>query len=132
MKELDKNMCFGAKHDVMELAKSLRNTLTYLERLLREKLKGKQICGLRFRRQHPISFFIVDFYGHEARLVIEVDGEIHIDKIDYDDGRSAEMEKFGIKVIRFTNLEVENIIEKVIRRIEAIVNERIKSTTRWI
>ena len=132
MKELDKNMCFGAKHDVMELAKSLRNTLTYLERLLREKLKGKQICGLRFRRQHPISFFIVDFYCHEARLVIEVDGEIHVDKIDYDDGRSAEMEKFGIKVIRFTNLEVENIIEKVIRRIEAIVNERIKSTTRWI
>src|ERR1035437_62202 len=132
MKELDKNMCFGAKHDVMELAKSLRNTLTYLERLLREKLKGKQICGLRFRRQHPISFFIVDFYCHEARLVIEVDGEIHIDKIDYDDGRSAEMEKFGIKVIRFTNLEVENIIENVIRRIEAIVNERIKSTTRWI
>ena len=127
MKELDKNMCFGAKHDVMELAKSLRNTLTYLERLLREKLKGKQICGLRFRRQHPISFFIVDFYCHEARLVIEVDGEIHVDKIDYDDGRSAEMEKFGIKVIRFTNLEVENIIEKVIKRIEAIVNERIKS-----
>jgi very-short-patch-repair endonuclease len=132
MKELDKNMCFGAKHDVMELAKMLRNTMTYHENLLWEKLKGKQICGLRFRRQHPISFFIVDFYCHEARLVIEVDGEIHVDKIDYDDGRSAEMEKFGIKVIRFTNLEVENIIEKVIRRIEAIVNERIKSTTRWI
>jgi very-short-patch-repair endonuclease len=116
----------------MELAKMLRNTMTYHENLLWEKLKGKQICGLRFRRQHPISFFIVDFYCHEARLVIEVDGEIHVDKIDYDDGRSAEMEKFGIKVIRFTNLEVENIIEKVIRRIEAIVNERIKSTTRWI
>jgi very-short-patch-repair endonuclease len=111
----------------MELAKMLRNTMTYHENLLWEKLKGKQICGLRFRRQHPISFFIVDFYCHEARLVIEVDGEIHVDKIDYDDGRSAEMEKFGIKVIRFTNFEVENNIGKVIKRIETIVKERIES-----
>jgi very-short-patch-repair endonuclease len=129
MRELDKNMYFGAKPDVMELAKSLRNTMTYLESFLWEKLKGKQIYGVRFRRQHAIDFYIVDFYCHEARLVIEVDGEIHYDRIEYDDGRSAEMEKFGIKVIRFTNFEVENNIEKVIKRIEAIVNERIKSPT---
>jgi very-short-patch-repair endonuclease len=129
MRELDKNMYFGAKPDVVELAKSLRNGMTNNESLLWEKLKGKQICGVRFRRQHPISFYIVDFYCHEAMLVVEVDGEIHYDLIDYDDGRSAEMEKFGIKVIRFTNLEVENNIEKVIKIVEAIVNERIKSST---
>ena len=126
MRELDKNMYFGAKQDIMELAKSLRNTMTYHERLVWEKLKGKQICGLRFRRQHPIRFFIVDFYCHEAMLVVEVDGEIHYDRIDYDDGRSAEMEKFGIKVIRFANFEVENNIDKVIKSIETIVKERIK------
>jgi very-short-patch-repair endonuclease len=58
-------------------------------------------------------------------LVVEVDGEIHNDQIDHDYGRSAEMEKYGIKVIRFTNFEVENNIKKVIKRIETIVNERI-------
>jgi very-short-patch-repair endonuclease len=129
MKELDKNMYFGAKPDVMELAKSLRNAMTYHERLLWEKLKGKQICGVRFRRQHVISFFIVDFYCHDAMLVVEVDGEIHTYKVDYDDGRSAEMEKFGIKVVRFTNFEVENNIDKVIKSIEIIVNERINRPT---
>jgi very-short-patch-repair endonuclease len=60
-------------------------------------------------------------------LVVEIDGEIHNDNADYDDTRSAEMEKFGIKIIRFTNNEVENSIGKVINRIETIVNERIKS-----
>jgi very-short-patch-repair endonuclease len=120
-------MYFRAKPNVMELAKMLRNNMTYPEKLLWEKLKGKQIYGVRFRRQHPISFFIADFYCHEVRLVVEVDGEIHSDKIEYDDGRSAEMENFGIKVIRFTNSEVENNIEGVIRKIEMTVNERINS-----
>jgi very-short-patch-repair endonuclease len=59
--------------------------------------------------------------------VVEVDGGIHSHKIEYDDGRSAEMENFGIKVIRFTNSEVENCIEEVICKIEMIVNERLKS-----
>jgi very-short-patch-repair endonuclease len=60
-------------------------------------------------------------------LVVEVDSEIHYDRIDYDNGRSAEMEKLGIKVIRFTNLDVENNINKVIMKIETIVKERTKS-----
>jgi len=92
--------------------------MTYHESLLWEKLKGKQICGVRFRRQHPIYFYIVDFYCHEAMLVVEVDSEIHYDRIDYDNGRSAEMEKLGIKVIRFTNLDVENNINKVIMKLK--------------
>ena len=127
MKELDKNMYFGAKAVTIETAKLLRNNMTYYENLLWESLKGKQICGVRFRRQHPIMFFIADFYCHEAKLVVEVDGEIHADKADYDDGRSAEMEKFGILVLRFTNDEVEVALEKVINRIKTVVNERLQS-----
>jgi very-short-patch-repair endonuclease len=127
MKELDKNMYFRAKPEVMELATFLRNNMTYHEKLLWEKLKGKQICGIRFRRQHPIDFFIADFYCHEAMLVIEVDGEIHNDKADYDDSRTAVMEKYGIKVIRFTNFDIENRITDVIITIQTIVNKRIKS-----
>jgi very-short-patch-repair endonuclease len=127
MEELDKKMYFRAKPVVVESAKMLRNSMTYHEKLLWEKLKGKQICGIRFRRQHPIALFIADFYCNKARLVVEVDGEIHYSKEDYDDGRSAEMEKYGIQVIRFTNSDVQNCIDKVIQQIEAIVNERIKS-----
>jgi very-short-patch-repair endonuclease len=127
MKELDKNMYFGAKAVTIETAKLLRNNMTNYEKLLWEYLKGKQVCGVRFRRQHPIMFFIADFYCHEAKLVVEVDGEIHDDNTDYDDGRSAEMEKFGILVLRVTNSEVETSLEKVISKIETIVNERLKS-----
>ena len=127
MDELDKTMYFKATPEKMEIAKNLRNNMTPTEQLLWEKLKGKQICGLRFRRQHPIDLFIVDFYCHQVRLVIEVDGEIHDQRAEYDDGRSAEMEKFGIKVIRFKNYDVENDIEKVLSKIESIVKKRLKS-----
>jgi len=101
--------------------------MTNYEKLIWERLKGKQICGLRFRRQHPIDIFIVDFFCHEVRLVVEIDGEIHDQQEEYDDGRSAEMEKFGIRVIRFTNSEVEKNIEVVINKIKKVVDERIKS-----
>jgi len=127
MEELDKTMYFRAKPDTLEAAGMLRNNMTNYEKLIWERLKGKQICGLRFRRQHPVDIFIVDFYCHEVRLVVEIDGEIHEQQEEYDDGRSAEMEKFGIRVIRFTNSEVENNIEGVINKIKKVVNERIKS-----
>jgi cyclase len=120
-------MYFGAKAITIETAKMLRNNMTYHENLLWEKLKGKQIYGVRFRRQHPIMFFIADFYCHEAKLVVEVDGDIHNDKTDYDDGRSAEMEKYGIIVLRITNAEVETSLENVIYKIKTSVNERLKS-----
>jgi len=120
-------MYFRAKPSTLETARLLRKNMTYYEEIIWERLKGKQILGLRFRRQHPIDFFIVDFYCHKARLVIEIDGEIHYKQHEYDDGRSAEIEKFGIKVIRFTNDEVVNNIEAVIKKIELVVSERIKS-----
>jgi very-short-patch-repair endonuclease len=92
MEELEKWMYYGASTETLSAAKILRKNMTFCENLLWERLKLKQICGLRFRRQHPIAFFIVDFYCHEAKLVIELDGEIHNQQREYDDGRSAEME----------------------------------------
>jgi very-short-patch-repair endonuclease len=74
--------------------------------------------------------FIADFYCHKVRLVIEIDGEIHERQKEYDIGRSAEMGKYYIKVIRFSNEEVEFEIDKVIRIIEQIVNDRISSPLR--
>jgi very-short-patch-repair endonuclease len=127
MKEIEKSMYYGAKPITIVAAKILRDNLTTCEKLLWERVKQKQICGLRFRRQHPIDFFIADFYCHEAKLVIELYGEIHNQQKEYDDGRSAEMEKYSIKVIRFTNSEIENNIEEVIRKIENEINVRIQS-----
>jgi very-short-patch-repair endonuclease len=125
MKELDKRMYFGAKPGTLETARILRKRMTNCEILLWEKLRAKQILGLRFRSQHPINIFIADFYCHEARLVVEIDGEIHDDQIEYDDGREAEIEKYDIKVIRFSNNEVINNIDSVVNKIKAIVQERI-------
>jgi very-short-patch-repair endonuclease len=125
MSELDKTMYFSANPDTLETARLLRKSMTFSESILWEKLKGKQSLGLRFRRQHPIDMFIVDFYCHAARLVIEVDGEIHMDQIEYDDGREADIEKYNIKIIRFTNDEVNNNIEVVLQKIESVIKERI-------
>jgi len=94
MKELDKTMYFKATPGILENARKLRKNMTDSEELLWNKLKGKQICGLRFRRQHPIDIFIADFYCHEVRLVVEIDGENHRHQEEYDDGRTAELEKF--------------------------------------
>ena len=85
--------------------------------MLWEKLRRNQL-GVRFKPQHPIDIFIVDFYCYPAKLVIEVDGEIHTSQHDYDDGRTAELERFGITVIRFRNEEVFDDIDKVIREIK--------------
>jgi very-short-patch-repair endonuclease len=127
MMELEKSMYYNAKPSIIEAARLLREDMTRCEDLLWERIKGKQICGLRFRRQHPIDIFIADFYCHRIRLVVEIDGEIHNSQKDYDIGRSAVMEKYDIKVIRFTNEDVEFNIEKVIHNIEIIIKERISS-----
>jgi len=120
-------MYYTAKPEVIEAAKILRKRMTYSEELLWEKLNKKQICGLRFRRQHPIDIFIADFYCHKVRLVVEIDSEIHNRRKDYDIGRTAEMERYDIKVIRFTNYQITNNIAEVIKSIEAVVKERFIS-----
>jgi len=127
MRELDKTMYFRAKPVTVETARLLRKNMTRSEKLLWEKVKGKQIHSVRFRRQHPIDIFIADFYCHEARLVIEIDGEIHNDRSEYDDGREAEIEEYSLKVIRFSNDQVINDIESVVTKIRTVVLERISS-----
>jgi very-short-patch-repair endonuclease len=127
MKEIDKTMYFRAKPGTFETARILRKNMTFPEKVLWERLKGNQISGLRFRRQHPIDIFIADFYCHKARLVIEVDGSIHKEQFEYDDGREAEIEKYDIMIIRFTNNEVINDIETVINKIKEVIIERMKS-----
>jgi very-short-patch-repair endonuclease len=127
MKELEKPMYYGAKSGTVQAARLLRKNMTSSEKRLWERLNHKQIRGLRFRRQHPIDFFIADFYCHEVKLVVEIDGDIHLQRKEYDNGRSAEMEKHGIKIIRFNNSDVEDNIEMVIKQIEGEVKFRQES-----
>ena len=105
-----------AKEDVFRSAKKLRNNTTDAEKALWDKLKNRNFHGLKFRRQHPIGRYIADFYCHEKRLVIEVDGGIHQDSSarEHDENRTAEFERFGIQVIRFRNDQVQNEIQQVL------------------
>ena len=111
------DMFYGCKPEIFEKAKSLRENMTQAEKILWSRLNRKQL-GVRFKSQHPIDIFIADFYCHKHKLVIELDGVIHDFQVDYDEGRTSEMERYGIKVIRFTNEEVLNSIESVIARIK--------------
>ena len=115
-------MFYNAKPHIFEKAKVLRDNMTPAELILWEHLKGKQMLGLRFRPQHPIDIFIADFYCHPVRLVIEVDGGIHktTDRKAYDIGREAELNEWGIHVIRFTNDEIEHNLEFVIGQINSV------------
>jgi very-short-patch-repair endonuclease len=114
------SMFYNAKTHIFEKAKMLRRTMTESEQKLWEELKGKKMLGLRFRPQHPIDIFIADFYCHSLKLVVEVDGGIHksIEQKEYDFGREGELENWGLKVIRFTNEEIENNITQVRKEIE--------------
>jgi len=113
-------MFFGAKRDLFQKAENLRLNLTNAEKILWERLNRNQL-GYRFKSQHPIDIFIVDFYCHKLGLVIEIDGKIHLLQHEYDSGRTSELEKYGLKVIRFTNNEVINDIENVICKINQII-----------
>lgn len=118
-------MFYNAKPHIFEKAKLLRDNMTASERKLWEHLKGKKMLDLRFRPQHPIDIFIADFYCHPLKLVIEVDGGIHKSRgqKEYDINRETELNSWGIKVIRFTNQDVEHSIAFVISEIERICIE---------
>ena len=87
-------------------------------------LRTNQLKGHKFRRQHPISLFISDFYCHQLKLIIEVDGEYHNapEQIKIDDERTQVLQDNGMKIIRFTNCEIENNIGKVITQIGLIID----------
>ncbi|MBS2212007.1 endonuclease domain-containing protein [Carboxylicivirga mesophila] len=119
------NMFYGAKPNTFEKAKMLRKNMTIPEKILWEYLRNKKIFNLRFRAQHPIDIFIADFYCHQLKLIIEIDGKTHLSKKEqeYDIDRTAEFQHYGITVIRFTNEQVLGEIHNVIR----VIEEKCKS-----
>ncbi len=124
------NMFYGASNLIFERAKELRNRLTDSESLLWNHIKGKQL-GVKFRRQHPISNYIADFYCHEIKLVIELDGSIHnLPEIASNDlERQKHIEEIGLTVLRFTNRELYHNLNQVLDKIkEAMQAEQLKAS----
>jgi very-short-patch-repair endonuclease len=101
------------------LAREMRTLPTAAEDALWQRLRGRGAGGMKFRRQHAIERFVVDFYCSEARLVIEVDGEIHEYTREQDGARQEFLEQQGLRVVRFSNDEVRDNIRGVLSTIEA-------------
>lgn len=112
-------MFMGASSLIFKNAEALRNNMTVAEMILWDHLKGSQL-GVKFRRQHPIGIYIADFYCHQHKLIIELDGSIHHlpDVAKNDIERQMNLESDGIKFLRFTNDEVFKSLDKVLDTIK--------------
>jgi len=120
----DDSMWKGAPKNNFLLAKKLRENMTQAELVIWEKLKDKRFKGYKFRRQHPIQKYIVDFYCHKLGLIIEIDGGYHKaglqKKADIERKRILEFQ--GLQEIRFTNEDVLRNINKVLKELEQKIN----------
>ncbi len=103
--------------------RKLRSEMTSAENKLWLRLRGKQLNGLKFRRQHGIGSYIVDFYCPEKRLVIEVDGDVHAyeEQIIKDKEREDYLKALGLQIVRYTNWDIltnmEGVVEDLFRRV---------------
>ena len=107
-----------SKSKFLDRRKKLRKDSTPEEYKLWFFLKNKNI-GVKFRRQHGIGPYIVDFYCKEENLIIELDGSQHLENKEYDKERDKYLEILGLKVLRFWNNEINSNIEGVLQRIKS-------------
>jgi len=116
--------------EILERCREMRKGATDAETLLWQLLRDRQLMNFKFRRQYAIDRFIVDFYCHEASLVIELDGGGHNEneQADYDRQRTARLEELGLRVIRFWNHEMLHQTEDVIRTIAEELTARVSLT----
>ncbi len=107
---------------LLERARELRRIQTPAESILWECLRDRRLWDTKFRRQHNIGRYIVDFYCHQHRLVIEVDGEIHQYQQTEDEIRENWLRSQGFRVIRFTNDEVFHNLSAVLEEVALTLN----------
>ena len=120
-------MFLGASSLIFEKARALRDNLTPSELNSWNYLRQSP-GGHKFRRQHPISDYIADFYCHSLKLIIEVDGPIHQNEENYqnDIARQNDLESKGLFFLRFTNYLVDKNLESVIKTIEDYIKSKQK------
>jgi len=114
----------GATPSVFKNAAKLRLAMTETETILWEYLRTKP-NGLKWRRQHPIAGYVLDFYCHHIKTSIEIDGGYHLstDQTLKDKERTAYLNDLGINEVRFTNKQVEKNIESVMEKINLLLKE---------
>ena len=110
-----------------ERARTMRSHMTTAELKLWSRLRGDQLLGLRFRRQHVFGPFIVDFYCASRALIVEVDGDSHADQERYDEARTEYLNSRGLREVRFTNSDVLGNIDGVLSEIERLCTTEVPS-----
>ena len=111
------------KRKMVETARQFRKEPTRSEHVLWQALRGKKLDGNKFRRQQPISNFVVDFYNSDFRLVIEIDGSIHDNQIEYDQARQEVLEELGLNILRVKADVVEKNLPAVLDEIHKKIAE---------
>lgn len=110
----------------IEKARLLRKEITNTEKILWGELRMNKL-GVKFRRQHPIDMFVIDFYCPKYKLGIEVDGNTHTNEgKQYDKIRTEYLEEKNISIIRFWNSEIENNLSNVLEKIKSKIEEAEK------
>jgi very-short-patch-repair endonuclease len=109
----------GSKAQMQEYARKLRHRSTEAEQKLWGLLRNRKLQGKKFRRQHAIANYVVDFYCHECKLAIELDGNFHneVEAREYDNPRTTLLNEIGVTVLRFWNEEVLNDSSGVLQKI---------------
>ena len=102
------------KRQNVDRARGLRQNMTDAEQRLWYRLRNRQLCGYKFRRQHEINHYIVDFVCNEAMLIIELDGGRHAGQVEYDECRTRYLQTVGYRVLRFWNNDALMNIESVL------------------
>jgi very-short-patch-repair endonuclease len=107
-------------------AKRLRQTFTPAEETLWSHLRDRRFLGLKFRRQAPIGPYIADFLCHELRLVLELDGSVHLEpnQISHDQNRDANLQALGYRVLRYTNQQLQDDPDSVLEAIRRLYQTR--------
>jgi very-short-patch-repair endonuclease len=113
----------GDKRTLRSYAKELRRKQTDAERVLWMRLRARQILGLKFRRQHPIGGYIVDFCCPEAGLVVELDGSQHVSQASADQYWTEFLLQEGYQVLRYWNHEVLTVPDAVLQHIANTVSD---------
>src|SRR5476649_1648451 len=113
--------------NIIDLCRELRQQETPAEKLLWEHLRNRKLFNQKFLRQHPICadfafgrnlYYIPDFYCHKAKLVIEADGPIHLQKKEYDKNRDEVLAALGLTILRFDNFQILNETQMVLQIIK--------------
>ena len=113
----------GTTPVVEQAARDMRRAPTQAEETLWSALRANQIAGLKFRRQHPVGRFVLDFYCPACKLVVEVDGDVHDQQQERDAARTQVLDAYGYRVLRFRNEQVLRELSSVVQTITAVAAE---------